>query len=94
MSLEFSWLNNKPKKNLMVDENCINLLGSSFEALKQKTGIHIDQYSDHKLSPEHANILLSEMNKLEFIKNYQFDQLKLMFNESVKSSKWILILGD
>lgn len=86
MGVSFQWLGEKDGYSICLDDSEFAELQPAFNDLWEKTGILIDGYSDCRLSPDHANILLPniQMNK----------RLTNMFRICVSESKWIFIVGD
>ena len=94
MGIEINWLNETKRVVLSLDEMCIKLLQPSFDILKFKTGIIIDQYSDVRLSPEHAGILLESMDKAIQISVKKLYNFSIVLKEAIIESKWIMLTGD
>lgn len=95
MSVIFTWLDGGDNsKKVFIDDDDYQLLNDAFTELESKSGVFVDQYSDTRLSPDHACILVKKISDLKTSPSSAILDLLEMLKSSVENSQWILILGD
>ncbi len=95
MSLELKWLDVKhSKEKILLNNSALLKIGTVLSELEKKSGLHIDPYSDIRLSPDHASLLLSLIKDNGLAELIDLQKLIEMLMTSVDKSWWILVIGD
>jgi len=95
MSVDFTWLDKQSGiDKVSLSESDFEILAPALSVLKAKTGLQIDPYSDTRVGPSHASLLLEQIKSNHLDKGIQLYKLVEMLMNSVKKSRWILVIGD
>ena len=95
MSISIRWLDiSFSTEKMTLPDKDFYLMEKSFAILERKTGVKIDQYSDIKLSPDHAQILLDNTCKEIFESTVSLKKLYSFLVDSFKKSYWLYLEGD
>lgn len=95
MGLVITWLDCKGRTEVILDDEVMKIINPAVIELEAKTGIFLDPYSDTRISPDHAQILIKKIENLEYKnKNSILEKFIEILNTSVKNGRWILALGD
>ncbi len=91
--LHFVWLDDRHGASIaQLSDADMSHLESALLFLKSETGVHLDTYSDTRLAPDHANLLLSAIGSDHHVPNIK--NLVAKLHESVRSNRWMLGVGD
>ena len=92
--LDFVWLDARQSACIaQLNEHDVSELQQELFILRSKTGVHIDPYSDTRLAPDHAR-LLSEAIRSSGRESPNIQRFLEALDESVRSDRWILAVGD
>jgi hypothetical protein len=90
----FVWLDERHGRWVtQLSDDDLSRLEQELLSLRLKTGVFLDPYSDTRLAPDHAK-LLSEAIKANPPKSKTIECFVAMLDESVRSERWIMALGD
>jgi hypothetical protein len=90
----FVWLDERHSSPVTkLSDDHLHGLEQEFLFLRSKTGVFLDPYSNTRLAPDHAK-LLSEAIKANGPKSKGIKRFAAMLDESVRSGRWIMALGD
>lgn len=94
MALDFIWLDSGDSGKISLSNGGYSFIYPAIEVLKAKTGIYIDQYSDTRLSPQHAALLVSNIKIKPADVTSELSALIKMLSTAGDKSWWILVQGD
>ncbi|AIY67424.1 hypothetical protein [Pseudoalteromonas piratica] len=93
MSVEFK-VDSKSEK-VSLNHKDFEVFYAAFEALRSKTGIRVDEYSDGKISPDHAGILNDFIDEhISLPKASNCISFKELLQYSYNNKLWISYTGD
>ena len=93
MGVEFILKNNGDE--VSINHPDFTLLEPAFEFLKSKTGLFIDEYSDGKISPDHAKLLYqSIVEKIDVSSGSKLNDFKDLLFGSFSQNSWIEYIGE
>ncbi|WP_346893036.1 hypothetical protein [uncultured Roseibium sp.] len=94
MGLDFCWLGEqKQPPRVTLNDRDIEAVLRAFEKLKDRTGVFVDPYADTRIAPEQAKVLIVEIEKTKADSD-GIRRLLNLLDEAVKSSEWIIAVGD
>lgn len=94
MALDFIWLDSSNSEKVSLLNGGYSLIYPAIEVLKAQTGIYVDHYSDTRLSPQHAALLVSNIKIKPADATSEFSALIKMLGTAGEKSWWILVQGD
>ena len=92
--MHFVWLDDRrgiPVVQLSGDD--WSKLDQELVFLRSKTGVWLDPYSDTRLAPEHAKLLVDAIRSAQH-KGDNIAKLVRALDQSVTMDRWILAIGD
>ncbi|GKX59042.1 hypothetical protein [Leminorella grimontii] len=91
--LDISYLSdsNGSKPSFTIHDSDMKLFVSAFEALRQKTGVHIDPYGKARIYSEHQKVLIYYLLQSQDVKVIEF----IIFLEmAIKDDEVLIADGD
>jgi hypothetical protein len=91
---DFVWLDERHGSPVtQLSDEHLSGLKEELAFLTLKTGYFLDPYSTTRLAPDHAR-LLSKAIKANRQNSKAIERFVEMLDESVRSDRWIMVLGD
>ncbi len=95
MGVEFSWITaEKDATKVILDDESFFIIRPALEELEKKTGVKIDPYSDTRISPDHASLLIKIIMSYYTNDNPKVNEFTNMLKTSSDNHWWILAVGD
>jgi hypothetical protein len=92
--LWFVWLEDRSAGTVAkLDFSDWSELHEALALLKSKTGVWLDPYSDTRIAPDHAKLLVRAIRSKPYM-NRSIETLARTLDESVSSNRWLLAIGD
>lgn len=93
MGVEFILKNNGTEVSL--NHTDFNILEPAFEFLKSKTGLFVDEYSDGRISPDHAKLLYQFINeRVDVSGRTSLVEFKALLVSSSNKNLWVEYIGE
>lgn len=92
--MHFVWLDDRrgsPVAQLSHDD--WSKLDQELAFLRSKTGLWLDPYSDTRLAPDHAKVLVDAIRSAQH-KGDSIEKLVRALDQSVAMDRWLLAIGD
>jgi hypothetical protein len=90
----FVWLDERHGRCVtQLSDHDVSGLEQELLALRSATGVFLDPYSDTRLAPDHAKLLFKAI-KANGPKSEAIERFAAMLDESARSHRWIVALGD
>lgn len=95
MALEFYWRHENNNGRIVgLEHEEFERIQPANDVLANKTGLVIDQYSNGRIAPDHARILLDCLENEDFSHDPALVELQIMLRESAENGWWIYTSGD
>jgi hypothetical protein len=92
--LSFVWLDDRESGPIAeLDDDDLATLQQELLTLKARAGVCLDPYSDTRLAPNHAKLLLEAMAKNPHISR-NIEGFVTRLGECIRSDRWMLAVGD
>ena len=90
----FVWLDDRGGSPVVqLDDDDWAKLDQELAFLKSKTGVFLYPYSDTRLAPDHARLLVDAIRSAQH-KGDNIEKLATMLDQSVAMDRWMLAVGD
>ena len=92
--MDLVWLDDRlgsPVVQLSDDD--LSKLDQERAYLRSKTGVWLDPYSDTRLAPDHAKLLVNAIRSARH-KGDNIDRLARALDQSVAMDRWLMAIGD
>ena len=92
--MHFVWLDDRhgsPVVQLSFED--WSKLDQELAFLRSKTGVWLDPYSDTRLAPDHAKLLVDAIRSAQH-KGDNIEKLVRALDQSVAMDRWMLAIGD
>ncbi|WP_422344439.1 hypothetical protein [Parasphingorhabdus sp.] len=95
MSISYNYMDaDKDEPDQFLEFNDWESIKPALVALKAKSGVEIDPYSDTRFSDDHAVLLSQLIERLVKGPSIGVSNLSQILSESGKTGRWLLFVGD
>jgi hypothetical protein len=92
--MHFAWLDDRRRSPIVqLSDDDWSQLDQELVLLSSKTGVWLDPYSDTRLAPDHAKLLVDAIRSAQH-KGDNIEQLVRALDQSVTMDRWMLAMGD
>ena len=93
MSLDFNI--DSESKTVSVSSKDLKVMETAFRLLFEKTGLRIDEYSDGKLSPNHAKLLHTFVcESCHAVNSSNIKVFSDLLDKAEKTNSWVKYIGE
>lgn len=92
--LDLVWLDDRRGSPVVqLSDHDLSELDQELVFLRSKTGVWLDPYSDTRLAPDHAKILVDAIRSAQH-KGDNIEKLVRALDQCVTMDRWMLAIGD
>jgi len=95
MGIDLCYLDDQKEVLVTLDESALTKLEPAFKLLQAKSGVYVDPYGTTRISPDHAKIILSEIEKFaEASLSTRIRKTRSVLEHAKNNNDWLIALGD